>query len=163
MEKLDWFCARKRSPCIGVPPAGLVSVVMLLLEVGLALFYFGLISLGGFFGSAFMEPNLLIVWVGCVTMTMLCFLAFVGTVLCALGVASRKFFFKWLLISLSFLGMIPLAVSAYNRFDDLELLVVAFVLTGWSVLLFVTTRIAFSYLIAMPPSKDSDFGKLLES
>lgn len=154
MGKPGRFFMRKWSLGTGIPILGLVSIIMLLFEVGVLLLYFGGISLLGVGGPVLKVPGLLIVWVGCVIVAMLCFLAFTGTLFCVLGLASRKSFFKWLLISLSLLGVIPLPVAIYHRVDDLWGLEMLYALTGWSVLLFVTTLIAFSYIEAMPLKQD---------
>ena len=65
--------------------------------------------------------------------------------------ASQKTsFFKWLLILLSVSGVLPSPVGIYYHVDDIGKLAMLCALGGWSVLIFVTTLIAFSYLEAMP-------------
>jgi hypothetical protein len=153
MGKPGRFFTRKWSLGTGIPILGLVSIIMLLFEVGVLLLYFGSISLLGVVGPVLKVPSLLMTWVGCVIAAMLCFLAFTGTLFCVLGLVSHKSFFKWLLISLSLLGVIALPVVIYyrDRVDDFAALAtMLYALTGWSVLLFVTTLIAFSYIEAMP-------------
>jgi len=136
-----------------MPLIGYVSVIILLAEIGVPLSYFGAMSLVGLLGPVFKEPILLVAWVGFVIVAMLCFLSFTGTVLCVLGIVSRKSFFKWLLIFLSVLGVIPLAVAIYTRVDDADHLAVLYALAGWSVLLFITTLIAYSYINGISPKQ----------
>jgi hypothetical protein len=67
-----------------------------------------------------------------------------------LGRSSRKSFFKWLLILLSILGVAPLPVAVYYRVDSSDALLMLRALAAWSVLLFVTTLIAFAYINTTP-------------
>ena len=121
---------------------GWVSVIVVLILVGVPGFYFGIMVLPlGIVGG--------IVTIGFALLAMMCFLAIIGTILCASRIIMRASIFKWLLISLSVLGMIPLPVTAYSGETDAKSLALFAVLAGWSFLLMVATLIAFSYISAM--------------
>jgi hypothetical protein len=150
MGKPSGFNRDETSRSASIPLAGRASVIMLLFEVSVPLLYFGLIALVGGFGPVLKVPILLVVWVGCVIVATLYFVAFTGTLLCVLGLASRRSFFKWLLISLSLLGVLPLPIGIFYRVEAMGKLAMLCALGGWSMLIFVTTLIAFSYIEAMP-------------
>jgi hypothetical protein len=57
---------------------------------------------------------------------------------------------KWLLIMLSILGVLALPVAVYEGLGDSYLVGLLSYLAGWSVLLLMTTLVAFSYPEAKP-------------
>jgi len=123
---------------------------MLLIEVGVLWRYSGAMCLLGLLSPVFKEPTLLITWVGLLIAAALSLLSFTGVVLCVFGIVSRKSFFKWLLISLSVLGVIPLPVAISYRVDVSGGLVILYAFACWGALLFTTTLIAFPYIKATP-------------
>jgi predicted membrane channel-forming protein YqfA (hemolysin III family) len=69
------------------------------------------------------------------------------------GVSITQIFFQVAADFVAPFGVIPLPVAIYyrDRVGDFgALATMLYALTGWSVLLFVTTLIAFSYIEAMP-------------
>jgi hypothetical protein len=118
---------------------GVISVVLLLVETSVPAFYFtSMALLAGFLAGPLFLAFLLV--------AVLCFLSVAGVILCVFGVVLRTSFFKWLLVSLSVLGLLPLPVTILYGVADAETLVILSALAGWGAVLFVTTLVAFSYI-----------------
>ncbi len=84
------------------------------------------------------------------TAAILCAIAFAGVLLCFAGMVLRKWPFKWLLIFLSGLALLPLPMAIYCEVDHAFVLFLVHFLACWSVLSLITTLVAFSYLESMP-------------
>jgi hypothetical protein len=125
-----------------MPLLGIASIVLLLIETAVPAYCFALtVVLRSLFLGPFLPVLLLL--------SLLCFFSIVGVVLCAVGIILRSSLFKWLLISLSVLGVIPLPVSLLYGVADSETLVLLSVVAGWSALTLLTTLVAFSYIDRM--------------
>jgi len=119
---------------------------MLLFEIGVLCIYFGGMSVLMLLGPVFKNPIFLIGWVIHVTVATLCFVSFVGVILCFAGIVLRKYFVKWLLITLSVLGIFSLPIAIHNGTDDVPILKWLCYLAGWSVVLLINTLIVFYYM-----------------
>ena len=96
-----------------MPLPGVVSVALLLLETAVPAFYSAVMALliGLLGGAPFLVFSLIAV---------LCFLSIIGVILCAFGIILRTSFFKWLLISLSTMGLLPLPAFLLYGIADTE-------------------------------------------
>jgi hypothetical protein len=125
---------------------GIISCVMLLLELGVVGTYFGGMSVLMLLGPVFKRTDLLIAWLVHVAAAILCYVSFAGVVFCYTGTISPTSFVKWLLFTISVLGVLPLPLVIYNGVDDAWITFMAYFLAGWGVILLITTLIAFRHM-----------------
>lgn len=113
MSMHDELRAPKGGRLLRMPLPGVVSVALLLLETAVPAFYSAVMALliGLLGGAPFLVFSLIAV---------LCFLSIIGVILCAFGIILRTSFFKWLLISLSTMGLLPLPAFLLYGIADTE-------------------------------------------
>ena len=120
-------------------------VTFLLAEVSVLCLYFGLMFLVILVGPGGMATNQLIVLAIHAMVAALCLITFFGVGYCYFGVITRTSPVKWLSISLSILGVLALPIASYTGPED-SLVIQMRYLAWWSVLLFVNTLAAFSFM-----------------
>jgi len=126
-------------------------VLMLLFEITVPLAYFGMMSLVILIGPGNMEPPKLIALGIHIIVATLCFVSFWGVGFCFFGVILRRSLVKWLLVSLSILGVLLLPMAIYEELGSSYLVQLVYYLAGWSVLLFINTLAAFYYMESRGP------------
>jgi hypothetical protein len=135
---------------ISVTLVGYVLVLMLLVEIAVPLTYFGVMPLVILIGPGNLEPPKLIAIGIHIIAATLYFLSFWGVGFCFFGVILRKSLVKWLLITLSIVGVLLLPIAICEEPDGSFLLHLAYHLAGWSVLILISTLSAFHYMESRP-------------
>jgi len=130
---------------------GYVLVLMLLVEIAVLLLYFGMMSFLILIGPGSLEPVKLIALGIHIIVATLCFVLFLGVGFCFFGVILRRSLVKWLLITLSTLGVLLLPIAIYEGLDSLFLVQCLYYLAGWSLLLLINTLAAFYYMESRVP------------
>jgi hypothetical protein len=109
---------------------GIISTLMLLIDLGVLCIYFGWMSMMMLLSLQFAEPVKFIGMIIHMLVAISCFVALVGVVLCFAGIVSRKWFFKYLLLTLSIVGVSSLPLAIYEGLDDAELVKLLAYLAG---------------------------------
>lgn len=140
---------QKRTPGrrISVTLTGYILVLILLVEILVIFFYFGIMSLLILVGPGSLESAKLIALGIHLIVATLCCVSLFGVGLCFFGVILRKSLVKWLLITLSILGVLSLPIAIIHEGQvDLDMLQRLYYLAGWSMLLLITTLVAFKHM-----------------
>ncbi len=126
--------------------AGHALVLMLLFEIAVPMAYCGMMSLVILVGPGGGKPDWWLAISIHIMGATLYFVAFWGVGFCFFGVILRRSFVKYLLITLSMLGVLLLPIAIYEGLDDSYLVPLLYYLAGWSVLLLINTLAAFYYM-----------------
>jgi hypothetical protein len=130
---------------IAATAMGYGLVLILAAEIAASLVYAGMMTFLILVGPTQLQPAWWFALLVHLTITTLSFLSFFGTGFCFFRVIWRRSPVKWLLVGLSVIIMSPVPVLAYEG-GIVSLPVQALYYAGWSLVLFITTLAAFSYM-----------------
>jgi hypothetical protein len=137
----------RREPLKFLGPLSFLIVVVDLFVLSL---YFAGMSVLMLVSLPAAEPTFFVAFLCHFAAALLTFFSTIGTILCCAGIIVRKSIFKWLLVTLSVLGMAAASFFLYVGPDDLRMVYLLRLLAGLSGLLLISSLIAFRYMESRP-------------